>query len=52
MTYGLLNIWNSSVQETLVLTLVIILMISFWMLNTLLLSVEFPQKITPYYMME
>jgi hypothetical protein len=30
----------------------IILMIFVWMLNTLILCVEFPQKITPYDMME
>jgi hypothetical protein len=30
----------------------IILMMFFWLLNTFMLSVEFPQKITPYNMME
>jgi hypothetical protein len=43
---------NCSLQETLLLTPAIIEIIFFWMLNVLLLSVEFLQKITPYYMIE
>jgi uncharacterized membrane protein len=49
---SILNFLNSFLQETLLLTPAIILMIFFWMINTLLLSVEFPQKITPYDMTE
>jgi hypothetical protein len=47
-----LNFLNSYLQETCLLTSAIILIIFLWMLNSLLLSVEFPQKITPYDMME
>jgi hypothetical protein len=49
---SILNFLNSSLQDTLVLTPAIILMIFFWMINTLLLSVEFPQKIIPHDRME
>jgi uncharacterized membrane protein len=49
---SILNFLNSFLQDTLILTPAIVLMIFFWMINTVLQSVEFPQKITPYHMME
>jgi hypothetical protein len=47
----ILNLLISNLQVALFLTTVIILMIFYWMLNTFLLSVEFPQKITLYNIM-
>jgi hypothetical protein len=49
---SILNFLNISLQDTVLLTPAIILMIFFWIINTLQLSVEFPQKITPHDMME
>jgi hypothetical protein len=46
-----LNSLNSSLQDTHLLIPAIIPMIFFWMIKTLLLSVEFPKK-TPYDMIE
>jgi hypothetical protein len=45
---SILNFLNTFLQDN----LLIIVMIFFWMLNTILLSAEFPQKITPYDMMD
>jgi hypothetical protein len=48
----ILNFLNSFLHEALLLVPAIILMIFFWMKNIILLSVECPQKITPYDIME
>jgi hypothetical protein len=49
---SILNFLNSSVQVTPLFTPAIILMIFFWMINTILQSVEFPKKIAPCDMTE
>jgi hypothetical protein len=49
----ILHFLNSYLQETLFFnTCHYSIDFIFWMVNTLLLSVDFPQKITPYDMME
>jgi hypothetical protein len=47
----ILNFLSNSLHEALLLVPAIILMIFFWMQN-ILLSVEFPQKRIPYNIME